>query len=66
MDEVIKDIDGQIVAAEELFHEELSMSYEEESSKNDETHRNVQKLETKVNNLAQSVHNLFVEFDQLS
>ena len=66
MDQIIKDVDEKIKAAEEQFHEEFNKSYDQDSSKNDETHRNVQKLENKVNNLAKSVHDLFVQFDHLS
>ena len=60
MDDIIKKVDEQIQNAEEKFNEEFNRSYEQESSKNDETHRNVQKLENKVNNLAKSVHDLFI------
>ena len=55
MDQIIKEVDEKIRLAEEQYHEEMNKSYEQDSSKNDETHRNVQKLENKVNNLAKSV-----------
>jgi hypothetical protein len=55
MDQIIKEIDTKIRLAEEQYHEEMNKSYEQDSLKNDETHRNVQKLENKVNNLAKSV-----------
>merc|ERR1712060_44800 len=63
---IIKEVDEKIKQAEEQYHTEFNMSYDQDSSKNDETHRNVQKLENKVNNLAKSVHDLFVQFDNLS
>ena len=66
MDQIIKEVDEKIKLAEDQFHEEFNQSYDQDSSKNDETHRNVQKLENKVNNLAKSVHDLFVQFDELS
>ena len=66
MDQIIKEVDEKIKQAEEQYHTEFNMSYDQDSSKNDETHRNVQKLENKVNNLAKSVHDLFVQFDNLS
>ena len=66
MDQIIKEVDEKIRLAEEQYHEEFNRTYEPVSSKNDETHRNVQKLENKVNNLAKSVHDLFVQFDDLS
>merc|ERR1719433_540700 len=66
MDQIIKEVDEKIKLAEDQFHEEFNQSYDQDSSKNDETHRNVQKLENKVNNLAKSVHDLFVQFDNLS
>ena len=66
MDQIIKEVDEKIRLAEEQYHEEFNRTYEPESSKNDETHRNVQKLENKVNNLAKSVHDLFVQFDDLN
>ena len=66
MDLIIKEVDEQILHAEEKFNDEFNRSHEQESSKNDETHRNVQKLENKVNNLAKSVHDLFIQFDELS
>ena len=60
MDDIIKEIDAQIENADKDYKNELQLSFEQESSKNDETHRNVQKLENKVNNLAKSVHDLFI------
>ena len=66
MDQIIKEVDEKIRLAEEQYHEEMNKSYEQDSSKNDETHRNVQKLENKVNNLAKSVQDLFAQFDELS
>ena len=66
MDQIIKDVDEKIRLAEEQYNEEFNRSYDQDSSKNDETHKNVQKLENKVNNLAKSVHDLFVQFDTLS
>ena len=66
MDQIIKEVDEKIRLADEQYHEEFNRTYDPESSKNDETHRNVQKLENKVNNLAKSVHDLFVQFDELN
>lgn len=66
MDQIIKEVDEKIKLAEDQYQEEFNKSYDQDSSKNDETHRNVQKLENKVNNLAKSVHDLFAQFDELS
>jgi len=66
MDQIIKEVDEKIRLADEQYHEEFNRTYDPESSKNDETHRNVQKLENKVNNLAKSVHDLFLQFDELN
>lgn len=66
MDDIIKQVDKQIEDAHKEYESEVQSSFEQESSKNDETHRNVQKLENKVNNLAKSVHDLFIQFDELS
>lgn len=52
MDMIIKDVDEQIKQAEDQYHEEFNRSYDQDNSNNVETHRNVQKLEDKVNGLA--------------
>ena len=66
MDKIIKDIDGKIKQAEQRFKQEMEEPSDNNSGNNDETHRNVQKLENKVNHLAKSVHDLFVQFDDLT
>ena len=65
-DLILQAVDAKIRAADVQFHDEFNRSYEQDSSKNDETHRNVQKLENKVNTLAKSVHDLFAQFDEVS
>ena len=65
IDRVIKDIDQKIADAQARFEQEYSKSYEQDPGNQDVTHRNVQKLERKVNHLAKSVHDLFVQFDEL-
>lgn len=64
MDEIIKKLDKEIQEAEVRFNQEFNRSYEVDSGKNDATHRNVQKLERKVNHLAKSVYDLFTAFDE--
>lgn len=66
IEKVMKDIDKKITDSELRFQEEFNKTYDQDSGNPDVTHRNVQKLERKVNHLAKSVHDLFVQFDELS
>jgi hypothetical protein len=46
--------------AEQRFEQEFSESYGGDQNSNDQMHKNVQKLELKVNQLAKSIHDMFV------
>ena len=63
MEEIIKKVDDEIAAAKLRYESEFSCSYTPNSTNNDAMHKNVQKLEKKVNHLAKSVHDLFVQLD---
>ena len=41
MDQIIKEVDEKIKMADDQYLEEFNRNYDPESSKNDETHRNV-------------------------
>lgn len=65
IDRIVQEIDAQITKAESQFLEEMEMNKEDEEGSNDATSKNVKKLERKVNNLAKSIHDLFLQFDDL-
>jgi len=66
MDAIHKEIQAEIDAAQQRYYEEYEQNQEVEQRSQDETSRNVKKLETKVNHLAKSVYDLFKQFDEFS
>ena len=65
MEEIIREADKQILEAKQRYDKEFSQSYTPNSTNTDAMHKNVQKLEKKVNHLAKSVHDLFVQLDEV-
>lgn len=63
MEDIIKQVDKEIEEAEDRFQKEFSESYGTDTNKTDAMHKNVQKLERKVNHLARSIHDLFLQLD---
>ena len=65
MEQIIKECDQQIKDAKERYDSEFGKSYTPNANNSDTIHKNVQKLEKKVNHLAKSVHDLFVQLDEV-
>ena len=66
METIQQEIQKEIEQAKTRYLQEYEGTKEEDSTNQDETSRNVKKLETKVNHLAKSVYDLFKQFDEVS
>ena len=65
MDKIIREIDQEIAEAEKQYQEEFNLDFGDNENNHDSTSKNVRKLEQKVNQLAKTVHGMFLQFDQL-
>jgi hypothetical protein len=66
MERIQQEIQKEIEQAKTRYLQEYEGNKDQESTNQDETSKNVKKLEQKVNLLAKSVYDLFKQFDEFN